>query len=474
MKQNSISFNAATKVNRELECVIMRIIIIGAGELGRLLALTLTDSGHDVVIVDNSHEELSSLTDRIDAMPVEGSCASVATLKKAGASEADALLAVSGDEAANILACQIGSKLGIKNTVCRLYSSDSFSDDDNISASDFGIWKAFSQPEETVRKIRDVLSNRILLERMKFSNPDAQMAVLEITRASFLAGIRIKDIPGSSDIIKTVRLAALVRETQFLVPHGDTILVPGDKIYVVGHRDNVQRFIDWITPENIENGRIVIFGTDYTGRALIREALAMGRDVRVIEKNLKQGEETLGDLPAGLVMIHGDPTDEEILEEAGVPQADVFVSTSPVDEDNILSCIMAKRLGVKKCVSLSHKPEYISIVPTMNAIDCGFSATLIAANTVLRLLESGMMRLDAMLRKFNANLTEFKVTSSSPLTGKPLSACKLPVSAVLALVFRNGEVITPSGSTVLQAGDTAVAILTNEALKELIPLFPKK
>lgn len=451
----------------------MKIIIVGAGELGRLLAYTLTGSGHDIVIIDNSREELSGLSDKIDAMVVEGSCSSVATLKKAGAAAADALLAVSGDEAANILACQIGSKLGVKTTICRVYSPDSFSEEDGISEKDFGITKVFSQPEETVRKIRDVLTNRIVLERMKFSNPAAQMAVIEITRSSFLSGVRIKDIPGS-DILRKVRLAALLRENQFLVPHGDTILIPGDKVYVAGHKDNVQEFIDWITPDTGKIGRIVIFGTDFTGRALIHEAVAMGCDVRVIEKDLAEGEATLDTLPPGLVLINGDPTDEEILEEAGVDKTDVFISTSVVDEDNILSCIMAKRLGAKKCVSLSHKPEYISIVPTMNAIDCAFSATLIGVNTVLRLLESGMIRLDAMLQRFSANLTEFQVTASSPLVGKPLSECMIPSSGVLALVFRNGEVITPSGSTVLEVGDTAAAVVTRDGMKALLPLFPKK
>ena len=191
---------------------------------------------------------------------------------------------------------------------------------------------------------------------MKFSNSSAEMAVLEITRASFLSGVRIKDIPGSTDILKTVRLAALVRETQFLVPHGDTILVPGDKVYVAGHRDNVQAFIDCFSPDDSSSVRIFVFLKEYTGRALIREAISMGCDVSVIEKDLHQAEETIGDLPhAGLVMIHGDPTDDEILKEAGVPKADVFVSTSPVDEDNILS-VNGESLGVKKCVSLSHKP----------------------------------------------------------------------------------------------------------------------
>lgn len=452
----------------------MKIMIIGAGELGRLLAKTLCASKHEVVVVDSSVEELERIGDRLDILRVEGSCASVATLKKAGIETADALLAVSGDEAANILACQIASRLGIKNTVCRLYSSDSISEKDGVGAADFGIWKTFSSPEASVRKILGVLDNPLVLEKIQFSHPNARMAVVQITRTSPIAGVRLRDI-SCGKIIDNIRIAALLRGDQFLIPHGDTIFTSGDKIYLTGHKDNVQEFIDWISNDaGSTKRRIVVAGACDTGLILAREAFAKGYDVRLIERNKRLAEKVLDDIPGGIMLIQGDPTDEDLLEEAGVNSADVFVSVAQDDEDNILSCIIAKRAGAKKVVVLTHKPEYIRIVPTMELIDCGFSASLISVNTVLRLLEGGTIRLDAILQNFNANLSEFKVLPNSPLVGKPLKDCGLPPSAVLALVFRSSEVLTPSGMTVLRPGDVAVAIVTSETMKELEPLFPKK
>ena len=451
----------------------MKFIIVGAGELGCLLASTLLERDHDVILLDSSPEELERVSSKLDVMTVEGSCSSVAALKKAGAESAHTLLAVSGDEAANILACQIASRLGVQNTVCRLYRSDAFSEEDGIGASTFGIWRTFSPPEVCAEKIADVLFCDILLERIRFSRKEAQMAVIEIERSSILAGLPIKDIPGS-DILQTIRFAAIMRGQDMLAPHGDTILAPGDKVYVAGKKENVDDFLQWLQPP--VSGflrRLVISGFDETGRILARRALDAGFEVRFIEPNLKKCEELQDLFPSSIMMLNGDPTEEEILEEAGVGAADVFVNVSHDDENNILSCILAKRMGARKVISLTHKPEYVKIVPALEMIDCAFSATLVSVNSILRLLDSGAMRVDAILQRFRANLSEFRVSANSPLCGKRLGDCRLPSSLILSLVFRGGEVLTPSGSTVLEKDDVAVAIVAQDGIREIEALFPK-
>ena len=454
----------------------MRIIIAGAGELGRLLASTLSNAAHDVTIIDSDADMLEHINDNLDIKVVEGSCISINTLKDAGIKTADALLAVSGDEAANILCCQLASKMGVLKTVCRLSSPDRFSEDDGVTPDKFGIWKCVSPSVECVGKIRSVLRNRMLVEKIRFSNPDAVMEVFRVSPSSLLAGTRVKDIPTDSGLLNSVRFAAIVRQKQFLIPHGDTIFVPGDKVYIAGGNKDVGNFISWISEEtsSVKTSRIVIAGATITGRLLASALCADGYDVRFIEKNQQKGEKLLDTLPPGILVINGDPTDEEVLEEAGIRDCEGFVSAASDDEDNILSCIMAKRMGARKTVTVTSKPEYIRIVPTMDMIDCGFSTTLTAVNSILRMLESGTMRIDAFLQMFHARLTEFRVSNSSPLCGKELATCNLPSSTLFALAFRKDEIIAPSGNTILQPGDTVVAIVTPEVEKELEPLFPEK
>ena len=452
----------------------MKIIVMGAGELGRLLASTLSEENHDVVIVENDAEEVARVSDQFDAMTIEGSCSSVEILKRAGAENADALLAVSGDEASNILACQIAHKLGVKHTVCRLYSNDCFSEKDGIGPETFGLWRTFSSPEESAEKILAVLASPITLESISFTHPEASMLVLEITRSSILQGVRIRDIPGP-ELLRKIRFAALIRDGQLLIPHGDTLLIPGDRVYVAGRREDVDAFVEWATPDNAGRpSRIIVAGDEDTSVIIARRAHELGFDVRMIVRDEKTGERIQDEVPPGIMVLHGDSTDESLLEDAGIAASDIFVSMAQDDEDNILSCIIAKRLGTKKVISLTHRPEYIRIAREMGLIDCAFSATLVAANSVLRLLEDTNKRVDVQLQNFNAAISEFRIFSSSPLCGKTLSAAKLPASLVLALVFRGNELFAPAGDTVMLEGDVVVTIVTRDTQRMIEKLFPAK
>ncbi|MBQ7403675.1 MAG: Trk system potassium transporter TrkA [Lentisphaeria bacterium] len=449
----------------------MRIIIVGAGELGCLLAERLSSRNeHDITVIDTSGEQFDRLREKLDLMLLEGSATDVSLLKKAEIESADILFAVSGDENANMVVSRIATAFGVKRIICRVYSLAVFSEEDGITPSTFGIGKVFSSPDECVRKVMDVLSNRNILEKFRFSNPAAIMDVIDVKPSSMIAGVRIKDFPGT-DLLEQVRLAALVRDQRFIIPHGDTIIVPGDRIYVAGSNERIDEFVDLISEESSAIKRVIISGASKAGELLAKQLLVNGYDIRFVEKDQARGEHLLDVLPPGLMVIQGDPTDEEVMEEAGISNCDAFVSMDENDERGILACIMAKRLGAKKVIAITHKPEYISIVPALEVIDCGFNSTLVSVNALFRLMGNGTYQIDAKLQRFHANLKEFKVSEGSRLIGKSLRECQFPPSTVLALLFRGEEVITPSGSTVFEAGDIAVAFATPETARELEPYF---
>lgn len=451
----------------------MRITIIGAGELGCLLAARLcTRNEHDITVIDSSGEQFDRLREKLDLMLVEGSGTDVPLLKRAGIESTDVVFAVSGDENANIVACQIARRFGVKKTICRVYSLAPFSEEDHISPETFGIEKVFSSPDECARKVLDVLKNRNVLEKIRFSHPSALMEVVDITPSSMLAGVQIKDFPGT-EVLRQIRLAALVRDHRFIIPHGNTIIVPGDRIYVAGTHENLDAFTRLISEESAAIKHVIISGASKSGEYLAKQLLAEGYEIRFIEKDQKRGEHLLDVLPPGLIVVNGDPTDEDVMEEAGISNCDAFVSMDENDESGILSCIMAKRLGAKKVIAVTHKPEYISIVPAMDVIDCGFNSTLVSVNALFRLMGNGTYQIDAKLERFHANLKEFRVSEQSRLCGVSLAECKLPPSTVFALLFRGDEVITPSGTTVFQPGDIAVAISTPEMAKTLEPYFSR-
>ncbi len=453
----------------------MNIIILGAGELGKYLATIFSLDKHDITVIDQDDELLTRLRDRLDVMTITGNGAEIGTLKKAGIGDCELMVAVSGDQATNVLACQVASHLGVTRTICKLNSSCFFSEDDNFTASTLNIDKVVLPVEECVDKILGVLDNHIVTEKILFSDPNALMTSFEVLPSAPLAGTRIRDFP-VPDLLNSVRFAAILRDHQHLIPHGDTIFVPGDQVYVAGPKEKVESMVAWNSPKDASITRVVIVGASRIGSKLAAELAGDSYEVRLIEQDEKDGKRLLDEIGAEVMVINGDPTENEVLMEAGVDVCDAFVSALDDDEENILSCILAKRIGAKKVVTVTNKSEYIDIIPAMEMIDCGFTSSLVAVNTVLRSIGtgSGTISIDAILHRINAYLYEFKVQEGAPACGMKVDEIKFPLAAVLALVFRNGQVLAVTGNLELHKGDVVVTIANRKTFNQIEPLFRKK
>lgn len=446
----------------------MKIIIIGAGELGKLLAERLCRTGHTVTIIDPMHSEFAQLHQKLDVMTIGGEATNSRVMKQAGIQNADLCIAVSGNQEANILACQIAGHFKVPRNICRLYSTDFLSPDDGLTADFFGIDKTFSSPKECAQRISDVLNHPCVLERVHFSSSDATMVAANITNSSPLNGMKISEIP-CTDILGKIRIAAIVRQNSLMVPHGDTVLKSNDRIYIAGRTENVDDFLSYIGgPVSRASQRLVVIaGATLLGGLIAEKCLESGMKVRLIDSSRERCEALLSRLPEGMLTVRGSTNDEDILTEAQVQKCDVFVSAQDDDESSILSCVLAKRLGAKKVVAVTHKPEYIDIVPAMENIDCDFNSTLVSANAVFRLMDQGIIRIDSHLKAANAYLSEFTIDEKSRLCGQQIKDCQLPNSLVLALLMRDDDVIAPTGTTFLRAGDRVAAILTGESEEQL-------
>ncbi|MCR4573321.1 MAG: Trk system potassium transporter TrkA [Lentisphaeria bacterium] len=449
----------------------MKIIIIGAGELGQLLAERLSSARNDVTIIDISKEGFARIHEKLDVMTLAGDATSIKTMAEAGTPKADMLIAVSGDQASNILACTIAKHFGVKKTICRLYSMDAFDESLNIMPDFYGIDKAFSSPAECANSVLESLQRRIILESIQFSNHEATLVTAVITSASPLQGLHLQDIP-NTELLSKIRIAALVRDRQLMIPHGDTMIYQGDKLYIAGHKEYVEQFLDYAEGHpDPKRQLIIIAGVNRVSEIIASKLLQQGHEVRFVGNNLQQSDDLLNEMPDDVMIVHGDITDEEVLKEAGIAKCDSFIGIDDTDEKNILSCILAKRLGAKKAVVVTHKPEYISILPAMDVIDSGFNTTLVSLNTIFRLMGDSSFRIDSRLLAFQAFLKEFTIKPSSALINKTLKNCKLPSSAVLAMIFRNNQVITPTGDTELKEGDVVVAIVTPASEEQIKPYF---
>jgi trk system potassium uptake protein TrkA len=450
----------------------MKVIILGAGELGKNLASILVKDHHDVVVVDQRAALLHRMQNHLDVMVIQGECSSVKVLKEAGIDSADLLVAASGDEAANILACKVASHYKVERTFCRLYTNDFFENADELTPKTFGITDVIIPEDETVDKIINVLVNASILEKITLSHPKAVLAAFKVDAESALAGATIRNVP-QSEILANVRFAAIVRDGALLPPAGDTVLTPGDEIYVSGLSKDVDRAIRKFDPNAREIRSVLIGGASRIGAKLALKLQKLGMTVRVIAKNLASGEALLDSLASDTLVLNGDPTENDILKESGADNCDAYISTVSDDEDNILSCILAKRMGANKVIATTNKAEYIDVVPEMSMIDCGFNSGLVSVNTVLRNVGTGrsVRGIEAVLHRCNAYVYEFKVEQGAPVADTAIKDVDNPDQAIFAMVFREDRSLNASGDLVVIPGDTVAIITTPEKAEKIASLF---
>jgi trk system potassium uptake protein TrkA len=229
-----------------------------------------------------------------------------------------------------------------------------------------------------------------------------------------------------------------------------------------------------MTPDGLPASRsVIIAGTTRIAAKLAAKLAAENYDVRVLEEDYKKGESFLDAAGPDVNVIQGSSTEEEVLDEAGAANCDVFIGAHANDEKNIISCILAKQRGARKVTALTNKAEYINIVPAIETVDCGFNSSLVAVNKILMIL-GDKSKIDAMLPRINGCLIEFVINSDSPAKGKKISALNLPMSTVIALVFRKGKAIAATGDLVLERGDIVATIVKNSQLAQIESFFKIK
>ncbi|OVE77108.1 Trk system potassium transport protein TrkA [bacterium F16] len=453
----------------------MKTIILGAGELGKNLAAILAEDHHDVVVVDINQALLQRLQDRADVMVIHGNCASVKVLKDAGIDTADILVAATCDEAANILACKTASHYNVRRTFCRLHSSDFFDNEDGLTPKSFGITDVIVPEDDCVERIINVLKNSMVVERITFSLPEAVLLAVRISESGTIAGIGVRDIP-HTDLLRKIRFAGLVRSGTLLVPDGDTVFRVGDEVYLSGMNEDVERALKIFEPKASPIKSVIIGDATRLGGKLAARLEAMGKHVKVIANDRQLGKSLLEKEGLKALVLHGDPTENDILREAGVDTCDAYVSTMKDDEDNILSSILAKKMGAGKVVAITNKAEYIDVVPDMRMIDCGFNSGLVAVNTVLRAIGGGRITegIEAALHRCHAYVYEFIVEDGAPVANMQIQAISNPHRAIFAMVFRQGKVLNAAGDLELQVGDIVAIMATPEKAEKISALFHSK
>ncbi|MGM0590554.1 MAG: Trk system potassium transporter TrkA [Halobacteriota archaeon] len=444
----------------------MRIVIVGAGEVGSSIAANLAEN-HDITVIDVDPTVVEELTYATDVLAIEGDGTSSGTLREANIGDADILVASTDDDETNLAICGTGKTLSEAFTIARVRHAN-FLETWNRSERAFGVDYMVSTNLLTASHIVRIVGLPAAVIVDLFAGGLVQMAEFEVSADSAVAGHSVAE----ADTFEALTFAALVREGDVTIPHGGTVIEAGDKVIVIGRPDNVQEFARVVapadTPDAAEN--LVIVGGSDIGYHTARLLEERGYSPRLIEQNPTRARELAEELPGTVVMEH-DGTDVEFLAGEHVDRADAVVATADSDERNLLVSLLAKDLGVKRTVAIVEKGEYSELFEAVG-VDAAINPREITAEEITRFTWGDQVENLSLVEGRQAEVLEIEVDEESALSNRTIreSSTDLPSGVVIGAITRNREFVTPRGETTIVPDDHVVLFVATEVLSDVMAI----
>ena len=447
----------------------MRILIIGAGNAGRHLAGKLAEERHDIVMVDNDDDALQEIAAQFDIQTVCGEGSSPRVLEEAGLTKADLVVAVTDCDEVNILACSYAQAAGVAHKVARVSNPDFIHTAPRYDLRRLGIDLVISQKEECAQEIFTVLRMPGTLEAVDMLEERVLAVGIKVHMDSPLVLQHLRTF-SQPEMLQKVRLMALMRGDDLLIPKGDTQLMIGDDVYFVGEPPAVHEFLEWACPEHERFEKVIIAGGGDLGLQLALLLERVGVKVVLIEDDEERAEECSRRLDKALVM-RGDALDQETLENAGVVHGSAFVAVTGSDENNIMICLLAEKAGSTFTLAQVTRPEYVPIISSLSLLDRAVSAHMSMINAILHYVRGKNVKAAALLHRLPGELLDVVVPAGSRWCGKAIKNQRIPDGLTIATVLRGDQVVAATGDLVLEAGDRLVLFALPEMVSKVESLF---
>jgi trk system potassium uptake protein TrkA len=445
--------------------------------VGRTAAYHLArEEANDVTVVDVDERLLRDLQDRIDIRTVQGNAASPRTLETAGARNADMIVALTNSDETNMVACHVAWTLfHTRAKIARIRSRDFtrkpelfVSTESAVSAgtplpttmSGFAVDMYLSPEEAVTEYIERLIRYPGALQVVNFAEGKVRLVGLKALKGGFLVGRPIREL--RKDMPKAeARVAAIYRNGESVEPDGDTIIQSGDEVFFVAATQDIRTVMGEMQKLEDPVKRVVIAGGGNIGYRLA-QTLEEGNQVKIIERDSKRGRSISETLRNTIVLI-GDAADEELLVEENIDSADVFCALTNSEEANILSAMLAKRLGAHRVMALISRPAYADLTQ-IGSIDVAISPQTVTIGSLLAYVRRGDVVQVHSLRRGSAEAMETIAhgTRGGKVVGRPLEDIKLPEGAKIVTLVRGNEVIMAHHDTVVENGDHVILFLSDK------------
>jgi trk system potassium uptake protein TrkA len=445
------------------------IVVVGLGEVGFHLAKVLVSEGHHVAVIDSDGDKLRGVSDSIDVQAVRGDGSRPDVLDKADVHSADLLLAVSNSDKVNMLTCLFGKRLGAKTTVLRLKDTGPLRGHPMFFRKNLMYDLLLSLEDLAAEEIVKTIRQNQAVGVETFAEGKIQMRRLRMREDSSMLGVPLKDMKVPHGVL----LAAVDRDHEVIIPGGDDTLAQDDYVFVVGEPKALGTFERKLGTRANYLRDVVMYGTSGVVRQVFNALKRLHVNTRIIIESRSEAEE-LSEQLTGATVLHGAGTDLSMLQEEHVGDADAFLGLHNEDEKNLMSCQLAKNLGVGRTVALVHKPDYASIYEQLG-VDVSVSPRLICADRILSFIRAESVSTIASIEEGKAVVLELEVKAGSKLVGKTFAKAGFPRGSVVAAISReDGDVLIPRGETEIHALDNLVIFALRRVVDPVMSLLGVK
>jgi trk system potassium uptake protein TrkA len=450
----------------------MRVIVIGAGEVGFNIADILSKEGNDVIIIDKSEERLKDVAENLDVQTIQGSGSSPEILRTAKLDQSDMVVAVTDSDETNIVACllaSVQSKGALK--IARIRNQDLNKDSAIFDKNHLNIDLCINPERESVNNVMNLIEYPGASEIIDFAGGRIKLAGFHINSACTVVGKKLQDI---KEMCKEhdFLIASIIRKYEPIVPSGKTTIEENDYLFVLAESENVLDILKFFGKDVAPVQRVFIVGGGKTALLLSEELEKKGIFLKIIEKRQNKCEILASHLNKS-VILHGNGTSQDLLKEENIQDADYLIAVTNDEEANILAALLAKQLGAKKTISLINRVDYSHLVSSIG-IDGVMNPRHATIGKILHFIRKGKVISATPLHDEKAEAVEFIALETSEITNKPLKNIKLPKGTIIGAIIREDNIHIPGGNSIIKPGDLVILVTLRSAIPKVEKILTVK
>lgn len=447
----------------------MKIIVLGAGKVGKTLIKHMSNEDHDIIVVDQNATKVEEVVNQFDVIGVVGNGGSYDILMEAGAEDANLIICVTASDELNILAGLMAKKMGTRHTIARVRNPD-YSSQRDFMRNQLGFSMIINPELEAASEIRRVLSFPSAVKVDTFSRGKVELAEFFVEDHSRLNGVELSQL---HKITKTnILVCAVSHNEDVIIPDGNYAIKPGDHLYITGTHRDLSRFCLDIGVITTRIKNVIIVGGGKIAYYLSKQLSTQGIKVKIIEKDKNRCQVLAEKLPY-VTIIHGDGSDDELLNEEGIENTDAVLALTGLDEENIVLSLSAKSLYHKKTIAKVTRMNYAGLSDVLK-VDSIVAPKKIVASQIIRYVRAKMNKdNDSAVKTLykivdgEVEAIEFKVTEQFKYLHKTLNEMKIKEHVLVAAIIRDNEVIVPKGNTTMELNDYVIIVSRGEIMKSL-------